>query len=301
MSTTYDIFVDDGGSKAAGYVVFAGIFADRLTSDKMKNQVEQIKKKYSINYLHAKDFMTNQVLYEKIYIDLFNSLISIIKSGARRHVWIRFGTVLENSKNEITLREFIEKIVQQIYLSQDECRKLAKPISYMLLPILEISENTLITQQNNTKVFYTIDQTNEYLEYIKNDYEIDTPVAGKSIVNGSIISCKAINAYLKAYNKNNLQFEETILADSKNHVEIELMDAISNFSWNWLKCEVAETYVPKVIEQCKHDIFENFLIGVSEAPFEKVTTRNNQRNGFKYDGTHLIAKTNENIGMLRIC
>ena len=85
---------------------------------------------------------------------------------------------------------------------------------------------------------------NEYLTNLGKTFNVNT--GNNTIPNaaGSFIAHKAINAYLKADGRTNVQFNETILADSKVTPEIELMDALSNFAWNWLKVQISDGYVP---------------------------------------------------------
>ena len=170
----------------------------------------------------------------------------------------------------------------------------------MLLPILALANNNKLTQQDNTSIRYLIDQKNEYLTNLGKTFNVNT--GNNSIPNapGAFIARKAINAYLKADRTTNVQFDETVLADSKVTPEIELMDAMSNFAWNWLKVQIADGYVPSQTESFKCNVFGDSLGKASRMPFDPNQMHRDLRQGFSYDGTALKSKTPQPVGVLRL-
>ncbi len=300
MKSTYSVCVDDGGSAQSGYVAFAGLWIDQPTCTQLVGAVTSTKRKHAVSYLHAKDVSQDLPKYQPIYASLFSALSPILLHGTRRHFWIRFGSASEDKANFTVLQNRTAKIIGQIGLAAAECELLSKPIAYMLLPVLALTNNTKIIQQVNTTIRYVIDQKNEYLLNLNKAFDVDTGKTKMLNTPGAFIAQKAINAYLKADGKTNVQFDETILANSKTFPEIELMDALSNFAWNWLKVEIADGYVPSPTESYKHNIFEDFLRKASEMPFDPNGMNSQLRAGFAYDGTTLKSKTSQPIGVLRL-
>jgi hypothetical protein len=297
--TRFTFFVDDGGAPQEEFVGYTIVVLDDFSKQDVESGILGVLQKYRIEEFHAEAVNPRNLRkYDDPYTDLIDSFLSNYQRASLRYCTSRLGPRIENYSNLGDICKLTERILEHLHVTVETKGTLARPVSYVALPLIEFANSTKVIQDSGVTVALVIDRTSNYDTLANESFAL-----GGSIVN--IIPFNeavqlTVNAMLKERCRSSLHLSSVLFGKPENSVILQFVDTVANFSLNFIRCQVDHSAVQSPARVFKAAKFEYLLkqSGISQSEIQSMKSTIAQN--WSYTGGKFIARSDKPISLFRL-
>jgi hypothetical protein len=292
----FKIYIDDGGAQEIGLVGYTILLIDEPIAVELAYQVQKIKELYNLKSLHGRDVNYRNInRRRKIYNEVFKFTVNHLERSSVRLCYSRLGPDKEHEENQLVLRQRINQILKQVEISTDSISLLEEPVSFILLPLSEMVHSIGIKQSSKIKLDVVIHRKKDFDKRIKEKVILGGNISGMLVSFPKALQI-IINNYAKIF-KIPLKIDNIAIVFSEIEPIIEVVDAIANFSFNFLKTQIK---IPSHIESIKSALFEDLLKCSGQTDSQIDSIKHMLASNFVFSNNHIQSKCNKPISVIKI-
>jgi hypothetical protein len=203
-----------------------------------KGHLRDILDRHKFKELHAFQMKKrNYRKYAGAYDDLFDAFFSYFERANVRYCSSRLGPNREKDAVYGDTRIFVLRFLTEVGATQSTIELLSDPLSYIILPLVEMQTLGSIKQAPDVEIDLVIDRFGDY------DVRQGRMVALPGSIAALLVSFSEairilLNLYLSTVAKVTLQFRTVSIATLGMKCILQLVDAIANFSLNFIRREI---------------------------------------------------------------
>lgn len=286
------ILIDDGGDSGIDFVGYTCMLLDEYAYRDVERKVKEFCSKYKIISLHARELkledreLTDMNEYEALYRELFEFTLYELKRANYQRV-LSFLTS--------------EKTVSAVFSAQNDSFEKSKELphgailsekyrelySHITFPTLELLKR--IGKVDDDMRFYIhIDRKDNFQNLAEEIVSLEGNIAASlGPVRKAIIAI--FNSYKNIILDMTARVDGINIADTSSSPIIGIVDAFSNFSYNFAKVIIQGCENSTETQKRKYRIFCDVVTTMSgEEASHLVELEGNIRKGFSFDGKKII-------------
>lgn len=298
------ILIDDGGDSAVDFVGYTCIMVDENAYHIIESKVKEFCSKYKIASLHARELrFENRELndmneYEALYRELFDFAIYELRRANYQRVlsFLTSGkTVSDVFDAQNQSFEKSKKLPHGAILSE----KYRKLYSHITFPTFELLKR--IGKVDEDMRFYIhIDRKDDFQTLAEEIVSLEGNIAAAlGPVRKAIIAI--FNSYKNLVIKMKARVDGIHIADTISSPIIGVVDAFSNFSYNFAKVVIQGLQNSTDTQKMKYRIFTDVVTTMCGEDVSHIAVlEENIKNGFSFDGKNIIPKTERGVSTFEI-
>lgn len=263
------LYIDDGGLKAMDFEGYAGLLFDKFSHDELTEKLNDLYSKENVPQLHARDIKKRNVSkYERVYRAAFNILCDSIQRTQHRYIMSMLGSsmAIDDVKNDLdTLFTNVSSRVGNRSLASQHRSIYSHLVFHINDFLFRVSECG-----SEVKINTYIDRKYGF-EKIKHEKF----AMNGQLFEGDIALRMVINSYLKRNLSNNCRINTVNIVNAKKYPVLQLVDGLSNFSFNYAKVVIQGMSNSSVTEIMKFNVFKDFLTKTNSANSNEAEIKQN--------------------------
>lgn len=293
------ILIDDGGGPEVDFVGYSCILVDENTYHILEQKVKDFCSKHKITSLHAREFkfedrkLKDMDEYEELYRELFEFTVYELRRANYQRVLSFLTSQKIVSAIFDTQKESFEKsknLTHRTILGE----KYRKLYSHFSFPTLELLKR--IGKVDDDMRFYVhIDRRDNFQELAEEMVFLEGNIAASL---GTVKKAMILifNFYKNLIIKMAARVDGIHIADNVSTPIIGIVDAFSNFSYNFAKVVIQGEENSSATEKRKYNIFCDVVTMMSgEDISHLIELRDNIKNGFSFDGKKIVPATEKQV------
>ncbi len=295
----FRLFVDDGGSRQENLLGYSVIVLDEFAAKDLDQRVAVLLRKYNIKEYHAKDVKSRNLRkYDKAYTDLFDQYAEAYKKATLRFCTSRLGPLEESNTNYAYVKKTITSILDSIGVSSSSITKLVDPSTYLALPLLDFVSSVRTEQTANVVIGLVIDRTRNYDKLVKERVALPGNIA-VSVVPFNEAVTSIVNALLKTVTQSTLRLSSVFFGTPECYRVLQVVDAIANFSLNFIRVQVDATAANSTIKTFKSQKFEYLmrLFNMDKPRIAKI--KKDIATNWKLSGSQLLSQSGQAVSLFK--